>query len=70
MFSAAKEVVKRLIGRLRGVFAPTDVPDRLVPMSMIPVERVATLQPRERVIAVSYRKKKRQQKNWSKWKKG
>lgn len=60
----------RFGSKIRGLFKLPSSSNRLIPLTIIPVGKVVTMQSEERVLSISYRKKKTQQKNWSKWKRG
>lgn len=63
-----KQAFKKLARRLRGVIAPQAFSNNYDPIHIAPLPKVVTVQSRERVISLGYRKSKSQQKNWRKWK--
>lgn len=65
---AIKKALDTFAEKLRGLFTSSVTIDELTPVPVTQAERMVSFQPKGRVIRMSYRKKKSQQRNWSKWK--
>lgn len=68
--AAVRNVVHKWIGIIRNVLSPKRMQAQVIVLPVRPAEREITQQSKDHVIRLSYRKKKSQQQNWRKWKRG